>query len=79
MKGKRGGFAPHAERPDQVKHKLRSDLPVWVMCSVFALISVLGYLGLRTTLAHTTENRMNAYADVVKMAPRAANLTITLP
>ena len=79
MKGKRGGFAPHAERPDQVKHKLRSDLPVWVMCSVFALISVLGYLGLRTTLAHTTENRMNAYSDVVKMAPRAANLTITLP
>jgi len=79
MKGKRGGFAPHAERPDQVKHKLRSDLPVWVMCSVFALISVLGYLGLRTTLAHNTENRMNAYSDVVKMAPRAANLTITLP
>ena len=79
MKGKRGGFAPHAERPDQVKHKLRSDLPVWVMCSVFALISVLGYLGLRTTLSHNTENRMNAYSDVVKMAPRAANLTITLP
>jgi type VI secretion system protein ImpK len=79
MKGKRGGFAPHAERPDQVRHRLRSDLPLWVLCSVFGLIGVLGYIGLRTSLGHTTENRMNAYNDVVKLAPRAANLTITLP
>jgi type VI secretion system protein ImpK len=79
MKGKRGGFAPHSERPDQVKHQLRSDLPVWVLCSVFALICILGYIGLRATLSRNTQNQMNAYSDVVKMAPRAANLTITLP
>jgi type VI secretion system protein ImpK len=79
MKGKRGGFAPHAERPDQIRHKLRSDLPLWVLYSVFGLICVLGYVGLRTSLGRTSEARMNAYSDVVKMAPRAANLTITLP
>ena len=79
MKGKRGGFAPHAERPDQIRHKLRSDLPLWVLCSVFGLICILGYIGLRTSLGRTSEARMNAYNDVVKMAPRAANLTITLP
>nr|WP_314539388.1 type IVB secretion system protein IcmH/DotU [uncultured Massilia sp.] len=79
MKGKRGGFAPHADRPDQIAHKLRSDLPMWVLYSVFGLICVLGYVGLRTSLGHTSEERMNAYSDVVKMAPRQANLTITLP
>jgi type VI secretion system protein ImpK len=79
MKGKRGGFAPHAERPDQIIHKLRSDLPLWVLCSVFALICVLGYIGLRTSLSSNTEERMAAHNDVVKMAPKAANLTITLP
>jgi type VI secretion system protein ImpK len=79
MKGRRGGFAPHAERPDQIRHKLRSDLPLWVLYSVFGLICVLGYAGLRTSLGRTSEARMNAYSDVVKMAPRAANLTITLP
>jgi type VI secretion system protein ImpK len=79
MKGKRGGFAPHAERPDQIVHKLRSDLPVWVLCSVFGLICVLGYLGLRTSLGRGTEERIAAYNDVVKLAPRQANLTITLP
>jgi type VI secretion system protein ImpK len=79
MKGKRGGFAPHAERPDQIAHKLRSDLPMWALYSVFGLICVLGYIGLRTSLGHTSEERMAAHNDVVKMAPRQANLTITLP
>jgi len=79
MKGKRGGFAPHADRPDAIIHKLRSDLPLWVLCSVFALICLLGYIGLRTSLGKGTEERMNAYNDVVKLAPKSANLTITLP
>lgn len=79
MKGKRGGFAPHAERPDQVAHKLRSDLPLWVLFTVFGLICALGYIGLRTNLAGNTEQRMALHHDVVKMAPRQANLTITLP
>jgi type VI secretion system protein ImpK len=79
MKGKRGGFAPHAERPDQIVHKLRNDLPLWVLVTVFTLICALGYIGLRTSLGSTTEERMAAHNDVVKMAPRSANLTITLP
>jgi type VI secretion system protein ImpK len=79
MKGKRGGFAPHAERPDQIIHKLRTDMPLWVLGSVFALICIVAYAGLRTSLDKTTEERMLAYNDVVKMAPKAANLTITLP
>ena len=79
MKGRRPGFAPHAERPDQVMHKLRSDLPLWVLCSVFALISALAYIGLRTSLSHHTEQQVSAYNDVVRMAPRQANITITLP
>ncbi|MFL6656562.1 MAG: type IVB secretion system protein IcmH/DotU [Massilia sp.] len=79
MKGKRGGFAPHAERPDAIIHKLRSDLPLWVLCSVFGLICVLGYIGLRASLDKTSAERMNAYNDVVKLAPKSANLTITLP
>ncbi|CUI03709.1 type IVB secretion system protein IcmH/DotU [Massilia sp. P8910] len=79
MKGKRGGFAPHAERPDQIAHKLRSDLPLWVLCSVFGLICILGYIGLRASLTKSTDARMAAYNDVVKLAPRAATLTITLP
>jgi len=40
---------------------------------------VLGYIGLRTSLNHGTEQQVAAYNDIVKLAPRQANLTITLP
>ena len=79
MKGRKGGFAPHAERPDQIIHKLRNDVPLWVLCSVFALVCALGYMGLRTMLGSSTQTTLSAYNDVVKLAPRQANLTITLP
>ena len=79
MKGKSAGFAPHAERPDQISHKLRNDVPLWVMASVFALICALGYGGLRSMLGRSTSSTLSAYNDIVKLAPRAANLTITLP
>ncbi len=79
MKGRKAGFAPHAERPDQIVHKLRSDVPLWVLCSVFALVCALGYAGLRGMLGRGTVSAMSAYNDVVTLAPRAANLTITLP
>ena len=79
MRGKSRGFAPHAERPDQVVHKLGSDLSLWVLTSVFALAGLGAYLGFRTTLAHETEGALASYNDLVKLPPRSANVTITLP
>ncbi len=79
MKGKSRGFAPRAERPDQVVHKRRGDVPLWAASSLFALIAIGAYLGLKSSLARDTVNGMAAYADLVKLAPRPAHLTITLP
>lgn len=78
MKGN-NGFAPHAQRPDQIINKLHSDVPLWVLCSMFALICALGYMGLRTMLDNSTETTMSAYNGIVQLAPRSANLIITLP
>jgi type VI secretion system protein ImpK len=79
MRGRSRGFAPHAERPDQIRHKLRSDLSLWVLTSVFALAGLGAYAGFRAALAHDTELAMSGYNDLVKLPPRAANVTITLP
>ena len=79
MKGKSAGFAPHAARPDQIVNKLRNDVPLWVLCSVFALICAVGYIGLRASLRANTVGKLAGYNEIVKMAPMAANLTITLP
>jgi type VI secretion system protein ImpK len=78
MRGKSRGFAPHAERPDQIAHKLGSDLSLWVLAMVFAVVTLGGYLGFRTALAHETTVAMAGYNDLVKLPPRSANVTITL-
>jgi type VI secretion system protein ImpK len=79
MRGKSRGFAPHAERPDQIANKLRSDLSLWVLTAVFALAGLGAYIGFRASLGHTTNLAMAPYADTIKMPPRAANVTISLP
>ncbi len=79
MKGKTASFAPHWARPDQVINKLRNDVPLWVIGSVFALIALLGYAGLHWSLSRATEASINGYNDIIQLAPHAANLTITLP
>lgn len=79
IKGKSRGFAPRAERPDQVVNKRRSDVPLWTLTSIFALLALCAYLGLRAHLTRNTQTTLAAYADLVKLAPRPAHLTITLP
>lgn len=79
MRGKNRGFAPHAERPDQIVHKLGSDLSLWALTMVFAVTALGGYLGFRTALAHETDRALAGYNDLVKLPPQSANVTITLP
>lgn len=79
IKGKSRGFAPQAERPDQIVNKLRSDLPLWALSAVFALIGLGAYAGLESSLRHSTQDSLAGYTDLVKLAPPPANVTITLP
>jgi type VI secretion system protein ImpK len=46
---------------------------------VFAVAALGGYLGFRTALAHETGQALAGYNDLVKLPPRSANVTITLP
>ena len=79
MKGTRAPFAPHWNRPDKVTHQLKVETPLWVIGSVFALLGLLAYLGLNSWSNNSTKGMLGGYEDMVKLAPRAANITITLP
>ena len=79
MRGKARAFAPHAERPDQIVHKLGSDTSLWVLCGVFALAGLGAYLGYRSALGHETDRALARYNDLIKLPPRSAYVTITLP
>jgi type VI secretion system protein ImpK len=79
IKGKSVGFAPRAARPDQVVNKLRSNVPLWAVCAVFALVGLGVFTGLRASLRADAQTSLAAYGDLIKLAPRPASFTITLP
>ncbi|NGZ85425.1 type IVB secretion system protein IcmH/DotU [Duganella aceris] len=79
IQGKSKGFAPQADRPDQIVNKLRSNTPLWAMSAVFAVIALGAYIGLESALSSSTRNALAGYSDLVKLAPRPAYVTITLP
>ena len=79
LKGRRAGFAPHWQAPDSVLHRLRTDVPVWVVGALFALAGLVAFIGLRTWLERQTRNDLAAYSQVIKLPAQAAHVTITLP
>ncbi|MDE2401389.1 MAG: type IVB secretion system protein IcmH/DotU [Burkholderiales bacterium] len=79
LKGKRAAFAPHWAAPDKVSHQLKHEVPLWVIASVFGLLSVLGFVGLRWHLGQYTQQSLAKHHDIVQLAPQVANITITLP
>lgn len=79
FKGRRASFAPFWQPPDQVRHRLRSEAPLWAFAAVIAFFAIVAFVGLRSSLSRHTERQLVAYQDVVKLPARAANITVTLP
>ena len=79
IKGHGAGFAPHWAAPDRVRHRLRSEVPLWAIASIMALLGLTAFLGLNWQLTRFTRERLSEPHHIVQMAPQVANITITLP
>jgi len=79
LKGTRAAFAPHGQLPDKVAHTLKRELPLWIVAAVFSLAGLLAYLGLSSYLRNSTQQSIAPYSQLVKLGPRSASLTISLP
>ena len=79
IRGKSKGFAPQGGRPDQIVHKLRRGMPLWAMSALFALLGMGVFIGFKSSLDSRAQAALAPYAGIVKLAPRPASLTITLP
>jgi type VI secretion system protein ImpK len=79
LKGQSTGFAPHWAAPDRVQHQLKNEVPLWVVGSVFGLMALIGFIGLRWQLTEHTKQALGEYHHIVQLAPQVANITITLP
>lgn len=79
MRGRRAGFAPHAEPPDRVAHQLRHELPLWTIGAVVALFGLLAFVGLRIALQQGATQELAQFDGVIARTPQQANVTITWP
>jgi type VI secretion system protein ImpK len=79
LQGRRAEFAPHWAPPDRVSNKLRREVPLWVIGSVFALFGLVAFVGMRTHLSAATRSELSPFTGIVKLAPQAAYVTISLP
>jgi len=79
MKGKPAPFAGRWAIPDQIRHALKNDIPIWVITSAFGVFALLAYIGFNWLLASQTNKTVFGYQNVVQLAPAAAHITVTLP
>jgi type VI secretion system protein ImpK len=79
LKGKRAQFAPHWKSPDNIKHMMRAEIPMWVIGAVFLLLGVAVYGTLNWFLAQHTNSTLGPYFDIIKLSPKVANIIISLP
>jgi type VI secretion system protein ImpK len=79
IKGQGAGFAPHWAAPDRIQHQLKNEVPLWVVASVFGLMALLAYTGLRWQLSGHTSEALGQAHHIVQLAPQVAHITITLP
>jgi type VI secretion system protein ImpK len=78
-RGRHAELSPHWAAPDRIAHTLRHEVPLWAIASVFALLALGAFIGLNWHLSRGTQQDLAAYQDVIKMPPKVANVTITLP
>lgn len=79
IKGKSAGFAPNWDRPDQVSHRIRSEMPLWGVAATLALISILVFMSINKVLTKHTNEVISHYNEVIQMAPNQASFNMTLP
>jgi type VI secretion system protein ImpK len=79
MRGAARLFAPHAARPDQIRNKIGRDRSAWLLTLTFAVVGLGAFAAFRTSLDTATEASLASYQGLVRLPPRAANITITVP
>lgn len=79
LKGKRAKFAPHWKSPDNIKHMMRAEASMWTIGAALALFGITVFTGLNWLLIRHTNGLLGNYFDVVKLAPKLAHITISLP
>lgn len=78
-RGGRAAFAPRAQPPDHLVHRLRRQVPPWVAVALCAGVVLLAWAALRLQLDHWAERELARLPPVVQPLAEPARLSIRWP
>lgn len=79
LRGKRSLFAPFWAIPDQVRHIVKGELPLWVVVTAVSFAALLAYIGFAWLMGSHTQTMFGAYHQLIQLPAQVANIVITLP
>ena len=79
LKGKKQPFAPFWAIPDQVKHTIRSELPLAMVLLLLSVMTIGGFIGLSFYLHQQGQHVLAPFSHLIAMPEQQANVTIYLP
>ncbi|MBG6082927.1 type VI secretion system protein ImpK [Rubrivivax gelatinosus] len=78
-RGGRAPFAPRAQPPDHLVHRLRRQVPAWAVVAVCAGVVLLAWAALRLQLDRWTEQELARLPPAVQPLAEPARLSIRWP
>jgi type VI secretion system protein ImpK len=79
LKGKKQPFAPFWAIPDQIKHTLRSELPMVMILLLLGAMTMCAFVGLDWFLHRQNQLTMASYNHLIVSPEQQANITVYLP
>lgn len=77
FKGRVPEFAPHAQIPDEIRNKIRHEIPLWVFWLVLGLFGLGVFVAIDWLLGAQVEHTLGGYAEIIKQVTRPASAVIT--
>lgn len=79
LRGNKNEFSPFWAIPDQIKHTLTSETPLWIIMAVMALLLATIFTTMWYFTNNHTDNQLLAYSNVIQENKEQAHISIFLP
>ena len=79
LRGNKNEFSPFWAIPDQIKHTLTSETPLWVIAAVMAVLLTTIFTTMWYLTNRFTDNQLSSYDNVIRENKEQAHISIFLP
>lgn len=79
LRGNKNEFSPFWAIPDQIKHKLTSETPLWVILAVMAVLLSVIFATMWQFTDRFADNQLSTYNHIIQENKEQAHLSIFLP